>query len=64
MTWNVFVRYFQDNERHMPRAFADNVRRTATARYRERILSGRADGPLVFNDLIARCERVIAGDAA
>lgn len=60
-TWSVFCSYFVQNRKNLPASLASDIRQEALSRYRKRIQAGRADFPLLFDDLIGRCEASIAG---
>lgn len=64
MTFSQFVRHFLANQHSIPAAVATVIRREALARVTRRQAAGRADGVLLFDDLILRIESAVAPKAA
>jgi hypothetical protein len=64
MHFSQFTSHFLANVRSMAPAVAADIRRAALARVTERQRAGRADGALLFDDLIERIERAVAGGSA
>ncbi len=62
--YSQFVAHFSANRRYMAPAVAEGIRRDARSRVIERQQAGRADAPLLFDDLIERIERAVAGGSA
>lgn len=61
MHFSQFATYINQNAKFIPAALLREVREEGKARYIARLQAGRADCELTFTDLVAKCERQIAG---
>ena len=62
MFYSQFVAHYTANVGRMPAAIAVQIKRDAQARIIGRQRAGRADGALLFDDLIERIEFAICGE--
>ncbi len=56
ITWSTLCRYLNENKKHIPKSVFQAVKREAVERYRNHAPDGIAYGPLLFDDLVNKCE--------
>lgn len=62
--WSDFIAYWVENRRYMPPAVARAIAVRGCRRVIARQVSGRADCPLLFDDLVDRIEAAVGGASA